>query len=93
LNVANKEYPKSEGKVWVVDEKDRLNDKYPHFRGHIDVTKAQIQMLINMGKAGLEPRLQVSLWERTAEGSGKPWKYMRTEAYMKEEEHEPDVPF
>jgi hypothetical protein len=96
--MAKQEYPKSDGRSFVVSEEDRKSDKYPNFKGWITITKDQIQMLIKMGKAGKEPKLQISEWDRKAQESGKPYRYIEAEAYFKEDAPkddwgDDDIPF
>jgi hypothetical protein len=74
------DHPKSEGVLFV--NKDRKKDSHPNFRGHIEVTNAQIKRLIQMAKNGQEPKLQVASWKRKSK-AGEHYMYMQTEAYMK----------
>jgi len=75
-------YPKSKGGAWI--NKNRAHDKHPHLKGHIVVTPDQIRKLIEMAKAGIEPRLQLSIWKAETDGGVK-WLSIGTEAYMKED--------
>ena len=72
---------KSKGAIFVNED---CTGKQPHLRGHIDVTKEQIDKLIEMAKAGGEVRLQVAAWRKTA-ASGAKYMFLSTEAYMKED--------
>jgi hypothetical protein len=76
-------YPQSEGAVFINDRKQ--NDKHPDWRGHIDITKAQINQLVKMGRAGQKVQLQLALWDRESQG-GKEYMYVKAEAYMKDED-------
>jgi uncharacterized protein (DUF736 family) len=91
-------YPKSEGVIFPNDNKD--SEKHPDWRGHIEVTSAQIKKLVEMGRNGVDVKLQVAAWERTSQ-SGKDYMYLSTEAYMKSEDkpkekdewNDDDIPF
>lgn len=89
------DYPKSEGVLFSNNQKK--TEKHPDFRGHIVVTGEQIKKLIEMHESGNEMRLQVAVWDRTAKASGNPYKYIATEAYIKQEKQAPaapsDIPF
>lgn len=74
-------YPKSEGAVF---SNKKTTDKQPDFKGKLAVTKDQIKMLIEMGKNGQEPVLQVAAWNRKSQ-AGQQYLYLAAEAYMKQE--------
>jgi hypothetical protein len=77
------EHPKSEGRLFA--NRDKEADKHPDFKGYATLTKAQINRLVEMGKAGIEPRLQIAAWDRVAKSSGEQYIYLATEVYMKED--------
>ncbi len=78
------QYPKSEGVMFTNAEKKAEN--HPDMRGHVDVTKEQITKLIEMGKAGIQPRLSIAGWNRQAKSTGQPYMHISAEAYMKEQQ-------
>lgn len=80
-------YPKSKGAVWPNDHKSE--DKHPDFRGKLVVTKEQINKLIEMGKAGMEPTMQIGAWKRTSE-AGQRYIFLSSEVYVKEENTDQD---
>lgn len=84
--MSNYQYPKSKGALFINNDKQQEN--HPDFRGNIVVTKEQINMLVQMGKAGVEPKLQVAGWNRTAQGSGQYYLSMETEAYFDPSRHQ-----
>ena len=79
-------YPKSEGAAWLNNDK-RPDDKLPDFRGKLDITKAQVDMLMKMAQAGQEPKLQIGIWKRMSE-AGAPYVYLQGEAYMKQDQQQ-----
>lgn len=76
-------YPKSEGALFA---NKKTTDKQPDMRGKVVITREQMQMLVEMGKAGIEPTLQLAAWKREAKSNGQSYLYISAEAYMKEEE-------
>lgn len=76
-------YPTSEGAVFINDRKNK--ETHPDWRGHLDITKAQIDQLVRMGRSGQKVRLQIAAWDRES-GSGKEYMYLKAEAYMKDED-------
>ena len=77
------QYPKSDGALWPNDQKTL--EKHPDYRGKIVVTPDQIRYLIAMGKAGIEPTIQLAMWSRTSK-AGQPYLFLSTETYMKEQQ-------
>lgn len=75
-------YPKGKGAFFT--NTDKKSENHPDFRGNIEVSGEQIRKLIEMGKAGLEPKLQISGWWRQAASSGATYMSIQTEAYMKD---------
>jgi hypothetical protein len=74
-------FPKAEGAVFA---HKKTGEKQPDFKGKLEVTREQIEMLIQMGKSGQEPKLQVAAWNRKSQ-AGQTYLYLKSEAYMKEE--------
>lgn len=85
-------YPKGSGALFT--NSDKTSENHPDFRGNIELTGDQIRKLIEMAKAGLEPKLQVAGWWRQAKQSGQTYMSLSTEAYMKDAEAQqyPQVP-
>ena len=79
------EYPKSEGRLWINNDKQE-GDKKPNWRGRLVITNEQIRMLIDMAKANLEPTIQVGSWNRSSKESGAPYQYLSSEVYMPKQE-------
>ena len=77
-------YPKSSGALFT--NQDKKQENHPDFRGNIEVTGEQIKKLIEMGRAGLEPKLSVSGWWRVAATTGATYMSLQGEAYMKDAE-------
>ena len=48
------------GNAYVNDYKKQ--DKHPDFTGFLDISREQIQALIEQGKSGQEPKLALALW-------------------------------
>ena len=78
-------YPSSEGAIFLNDRKQTV--KHPDWRGHLEITREQIEMLVKMGRAGQNVRLQVAAWDRES-NAGKEYMYLKAEAYMKEEQQD-----
>ena len=74
-------YPKSKGGLWT--NRNKVGEQ-PDWRGKIDVTKDQINMLVKMGRSGIKPVLQVGAWKRRSE-AGDNYIYLSAEAYIKPE--------
>jgi hypothetical protein len=75
------QYPKSDGALFTNNE--RTKDTQPHYRGNVKVTTEQINKLIEMINAGLEPALQLSAWSRKS-AAGMDYISISAEAYMKD---------
>ena len=80
-------YPKSEGAMFT---NKKSNEKQPDFRGKVAITKDQIKMLIEMGKAGQDVVLQLAAWNRKSQ-AGQTYLYVSAEAYMKAEAYTQDL--
>ena len=60
---------KTDGGLWINPRKTSTN-KHPDFKGHIKVTKEQMQLMVQRGAAGLEVQLEIGAWKSTSrEGS------------------------
>ena len=60
---------KTDGGLWINPRKTQSN-KHPDFKGHIKVTKEQMQLLVQRGAAGLEVQLEIGAWKSLSrEGS------------------------
>lgn len=75
-------FPKSEGAVFINQKK--TNDKQPDFTGSIEVTRDQINMLMQMNREGQPVKLQLAVWKRVAKESGAVYLYVSAEAYKKD---------
>jgi hypothetical protein len=75
------QFPKSKGALFL--NSDKAGEKHPDLRGHLHITPEQIQMLIAMGQAGGDVKLQVAGWQRTSQ-AGAAYIYIEGEAYMKQ---------
>ena len=53
---------RSEGNLYV-NEYHKKGDKKPPFTGYLEVTKEQIEQLINKGKRGEKTNIQLALWK------------------------------
>lgn len=81
-----KTYAKSEGGMWGNTQKTK--DTQPDWRGHIEVSSAQLRELLDMAKANqLNPnpefklKLQLASWVRTAKATGVEYFYLSGEVY------------
>lgn len=81
-------YPKSKGALFK--NEDPQGNNAPQYRGHVEVTREQIDKLFEMGKAGLEPKLQLAVWVKTAQKTGQKYMFISAEAYMKPQANEWD---
>ena len=75
------QYPKSDGALFVNNE--RTKETQPHYRGNVKVTMEQVNKLIEMSQAGIEPVLQLSAWARKS-AAGMDYISISAEAYMKD---------
>lgn len=80
-------YPKSEGAIFA-NKKER--DNHPDLSGKLEITRDQIKMLVEMGKAGQQPVLQIAGWNRKSQ-AGQNYVYLSAEAYMKQPKPENDM--
>ena len=76
-------FPKSKGGLWV---HNKTSEKQPDLKGHVEITRDVLRMLVNQAKAGEdEIKLQVAGWDRTAKSNGARYIYLTTEAYVPKE--------
>lgn len=84
--MSNQQYPKSNGGLWPNQNKQTQN--HPDLKGHIELTKPQLDMLYEMGRRGMKVRLQLSGWMRTAQESGQRYMSLEGEAYMPQQQQQ-----
>jgi hypothetical protein len=85
-------YPHSPGALHTNDRK--TNDKHPDLRGSLDISPDQIRILIEMSKAGVQPKLQIGAWYRTSQ-AGNPYISLDGEAYFdpsRQQQHQQAAP-
>lgn len=76
-------FPKSKGGLWV---HNKTSEKQPDVKGHVEITRDVLRMLVNQAKAGVgEIKLQIAGWDRTAKSNGARYIYLTTEAYVPKE--------
>ena len=82
----SEQYPKSEGGMWRNSAK--AGEKHPDWRGHIEISSAQLRLLLTMAKenqANPDPefklKVQVAAWDRVAKQSGNSYFYLAGEVY------------
>lgn len=79
------DYPKSQGAVFPNKDKvpgNPATEKFPDFKGSIEVTTDQLKMLVMMAKSGQTPKIQIAEWDRVARQTGVPYRHISTEVYM-----------
>jgi hypothetical protein len=82
-------YPKSDGGLWI--NQQRTTDTQPELRGGVDITREQMKILMDMGRAGIQPRLQLAAWNRVAKETHQPYIYISGEAYFQPQTAQPDM--
>ena len=76
-------FPKTKGGLW---QHNKTSDKQPDVKGHIEITRDVLRMLVNQAKAGVpEIKLQIAAWDRTAQSNGQRYQYLTAEAYVSKE--------
>lgn len=78
-------YPKSDGALFP---HNKTSEKQPDLRGKVAITRDQMIKLKEMAEAGIEPTLQIAAWNRKS-NEGRPYVYLSAEAYMKEQQSQP----
>tara|TARA_R100001244_G_scaffold98507_1_gene73558 strand:+ start:987 stop:1319 length:333 start_codon:yes stop_codon:yes gene_type:complete len=77
-------FPKSKGGLW--ENTNKINDKHPDVKGHIEISNDVLRMLLNQKKAGIgEIKLQIAGWDRTAQNSGNRYIWISAEASVPQE--------
>ena len=77
------EYPKTKGGLWM---HTKTTDKQPDIKGHIEITRDVLRMLVNQAKAGVgDIKIQMAGWDRTAMSNGQRYIYLTAEAYVAKE--------
>ena len=71
---------KGTGAVWA---HKKITDRQPDFRGHIDLSRAQLRALVDQAKAGDDQTFKVliAMWDRMSK-KGEPYKYLATEVLI-----------
>jgi hypothetical protein len=79
------EQAKSKGSLFVEEDKE---GKQPDFKGYVEVTREQIDKLIEMTKLeDTDCKLQIAAWKKTSQ-AGTRYLFLSTEAYVKEDKGE-----
>ena len=78
------DYPSSKGAVFPVLQKQ--HPKAPDFTGNLEISNEQIRKLIEMSKAGIQPKLQISMWNNHAQSTGAAYFGLQAQVYMKEQQ-------
>ena len=82
------QHPKGSGALFVNNE--RTQENHPHYRGNIVLTTEQINRVIEMINAGIEPKIQLAAWARKS-AAGADYISIETEAYMKQQAAPPPI--
>ena len=78
-NKKPKGYPqKTGGGLWA---QDKTNQNQPDYKGRIEVTREQMSQLVQMGKNGEEPCIQIAAWTKQDNG-GKVWFSLGADVYV-----------
>ena len=84
MNQQNKKpkgYPKNtSGGLWG---QDKTKDTQPDYKGSVEVTREQMAQLVQMGKNGQEPKIQLAAWTKQ-DGNGKIWFSLGADVYVKD---------
>ena len=76
-------FPKSKGGLWV---HNKTSEKQPDLKGHVEITRDVLRMLVNQAKAGVgDIKIQLAGWDRTAQSNGQRYIYLTGEAYVAKE--------
>ena len=77
------EFPKTKGGLW---SHEKTSEKQPDVKGHVEITRDVLRMLVNQAKAGVgDIKIQIAGWDRTAQSSGQRYIYLTGEAYVQRE--------
>jgi len=74
------EFPKTKGGLW---SHEKTSEKQPDVKGHVEITRDVLRMLVNQAKAGVgDIKIQIAGWDRTAQSNGQRYIYLTGEAYV-----------
>ena len=77
------EFPKTKGGMWA---HTKTSEKQPDIKGHIEITRDVLRMLVNQAKAGVgDIKISMAGWDRTAMSNGQRYIYLTAEAYVAKE--------
>jgi hypothetical protein len=77
------DFPKTKGGLWA---HNKTSEKQPDIKGHIEITRDVLRMLVNQAKAGVgDIKIQIAGWDRTAQSNGQRYIYLTGEAYVSKE--------
>ena len=63
------EFPKTKGGMWA---HEKTSEKQPDVKGHVEITRDVLRMLVNQAKAGVgDIKIQLAGWDRTAQSNGQ----------------------
>jgi|TARA_R100001530_G_scaffold63710_3_gene45811 uncharacterized protein (DUF736 family) len=78
---------KTDGGLWINPRKTQSNN-HPDFKGHIKVTKEQMQLLVQRGAAGMEVQLELGAWKVVSK-NGKAYISLSADVYLPKERAAP----
>tara|TARA_R110000744_G_scaffold128574_1_gene235764 strand:- start:416 stop:742 length:327 start_codon:yes stop_codon:yes gene_type:complete len=77
------EFPKTKGGLW---SHEKTSEKQPDVKGHVEITRDVLRMLVNQAKAGVgDIKIQIAGWDRTAQSNGQRYIYLTGEAWVPKE--------
>jgi len=80
-NKKPKNYPAhTGGGLW---NQQKTNSGQPDMKGSIEITQHQMQQLVQMGKMGQQPTLQIAAWSKQAQ-SGNNYLSIDADVYVKD---------
>lgn len=80
-NKKPKGYPQNtSGGLW---SQPKTKPTQPDYKGKIEVTREQMAQLIQMGKNGEEPAIQIAAWTKQSE-AGKVWFSIGADVYVRD---------
>ena len=78
-----KGYPeKTGGGLWTHQKR---NNNAPDMKGNVEITKVQVQQLIQMAKMGRQPQLSLAAWSKQDQ-SGQYWMSLSADVYKAADE-------
>tara|TARA_R110002012_G_scaffold312823_1_gene523894 strand:- start:8628 stop:9041 length:414 start_codon:yes stop_codon:yes gene_type:complete len=88
-NKKPKNYPAhTSGGLW---SQQKTSSGQPDMKGSIEITQHQMQQLVQMGKTGQEPTLQIAAWSKQSQ-SGSNWLSIDADVYIKDAGMTPAAP-